>query len=120
MMNQESSMASLVNTTNEDTKPVKMETSMNNLIPIDIFGDAYAELISMPKLEPDMQTLINASTETQWSNPLISDVHTIGTAIKDKPLENTTIIAVDHFVNCMVLMLPRPWILYKRQQFGNL
>ena len=97
LMNQESSMASLVNTMNEDTKPVKMETSTDNLIPIDIFGDAYADLISMPKLEPDTLTLINASTETQLSNLLISDVHTIGTAIKDKPLENTTIIAVDPY-----------------------
>ena len=62
---------------------------------MDIFGDAYAALIVTPKMEPEEEKTPTATNNTQQINLQISDVHTIGTIIKDEPLDNTQIITID-------------------------
>ena len=95
MVHQQSSTGSLVDTSAENNKPVKTELATNNLVPLDIFGDAYAALIATPKLEPEEEQRPNAASNTQHFNLQISDVHTIGSIIKDEPLDNTQIITID-------------------------
>ena len=65
------------------------------MVPLDIFGDAYAALIATPKVESEEQTTTNAAIDTQHSHLQISDVYTIGTAIKDKPMDTTQIVTLD-------------------------
>ena len=100
MVNQQSSMGSLVDTSAENNKLVKTELATDNLVPLDIFGDANAALIATPKVEPEEEQTPNAASNTQHFNLQISDVHTIGSIIKDEPLDNTQIITIDP--HCML------------------
>ena len=100
MVNLQSSIGSIVDTSAENNKPVKTKLATDNLVPLDIFGDAYAALIATPKVEPEEEHTSNAASNTQHFNLQISDVHTIGTIIKDEPLDNTQIITIDP--HCML------------------
>ena len=93
--NQHSGMASTLDTTNEDKKLVKVESSNDKLVPLDIFGDAYAALIATPKVEPEETNTTKVATLNQHSNLQISNVYTLGTAIKDEPSDSTDIITID-------------------------
>ena len=97
MVHQQSSTGSLVDPSAENNKPVKTElaNANDNLVPLDIFGDAYAALIATPKLEPDEEQRQNEASNTHHFNPQISDVLTIGSIIKEEPLDNTQIITID-------------------------
>ena len=100
MVNLKSSTGSIVDTSAENNKPVKTKLATDNLVPLDIFGDAYAALIATPKVEPEEEYTPNAASNTLHFNLQISDVHTIGTIIKDEPLDNTQIITIDP--HCML------------------
>ena len=93
MVNQQPSTGPTVDTSIEDNKLVKTESTTDKLVPLDIFGDAYAALIATPKIELEEDTSSNAATNTQQIK--ISDVHTIGIIVKDEPMDSTQIITID-------------------------
>ena len=96
--------------------PIKSDP--DNLVHFDIFGDAYAELLSAPKLEPITEQPADLKLDLEASLQ-ISDVRTIGTGIKiETDVPHSTIVSIDP--HCVIhgdtINTPLHWILYKRQQ----
>ena len=65
------------------------------MLHFDIFGDAYAAYLSAPKTEPGDKNTDSQLTVENWN---ITNVHTIGTAIKEENADS--ILRIDP--NCVI------------------